>query len=99
MMPTTEGKFYYEIEYDPLPVAGYTPQHSSDIQTVNEHKVMEERILRRIDDRIAACCRSDELRWLSIAKTHFEQAFMALNRSVFLPERIALPEDTLNNAE
>jgi hypothetical protein len=98
-MPTTEGKSYYEIEYDPLPVAGYTPQHSSDIQTVNEHKVMEERILRRIDAFQRAAKSEAELRWLSIARTHIEQGFMCLNRSVFLPERIALPEDALNNAE
>jgi hypothetical protein len=32
-------------------------------------------------------------RWLSIAKTHFEQGFMALNRSIFKPQRIKLLED------
>lgn len=32
-------------------------------------------------------------RWLAIARTGFEQAFMALNRAVFQPQRIALPED------
>jgi hypothetical protein len=32
-------------------------------------------------------------RWLAIARTGFEQAFMALNRSVFQPGRIRLPED------
>jgi hypothetical protein len=103
MMPTTEGKFYYEVEFDPvhdpLPVAGYTPQSGERIVTVNEHKVMEERILRRINALQRAANSEAELRWLSIAKTHFEQAFMALNRSVFMPERIALPEDALNNAE
>lgn len=32
-------------------------------------------------------------RWLAVAKTHFEQGFMALNRAVFQPQRISLPED------
>lgn len=32
-------------------------------------------------------------RWLAIARTKFEEAYMALNRSVFQPQRIALPED------
>lgn len=32
-------------------------------------------------------------RWLAIARSHFEQGFMALNRSVFQPTRIKLSED------
>jgi len=32
-------------------------------------------------------------RWLSIAQSHFEQGFMALNRSVFKPSRVRLPGD------
>lgn len=32
-------------------------------------------------------------RWLAIAKTKFEEAYMALNRAVFQPQRIKLPED------
>jgi hypothetical protein len=33
-------------------------------------------------------------RWVAIARSHFEQGFMALNRSVFRPRRIKLPEDS-----
>lgn len=33
-------------------------------------------------------------RWLAIARTDFQRAFMALNRAVFQPTRISLPEDT-----
>ena len=32
-------------------------------------------------------------RWAAIARTHFQEGFMALNRAVFQPQRISLPED------
>lgn len=32
-------------------------------------------------------------RWLAVARSHFEQGYMALNRAVFQPQRIKLPED------
>lgn len=33
-------------------------------------------------------------RWLAVARTHFQEGFMALNRAVFQPQRIKLPEDS-----
>jgi hypothetical protein len=35
-------------------------------------------------------------RWVAIARSHFEQGYMALNRSIFQPQRIKLPEDDGN---
>jgi hypothetical protein len=32
-------------------------------------------------------------RWLAIGRTHIEEAFMAINRAVFQPQRVKLPED------
>ncbi len=32
-------------------------------------------------------------RWLALAKTQIEQGFMAMNRAVFQPGRVSLPED------
>nr|WP_165972821.1 hypothetical protein [Martelella mediterranea] len=32
-------------------------------------------------------------RWLALARTSIEQGFMAANRAVFQPDRVALPED------
>lgn len=32
-------------------------------------------------------------RWLAIGRTHLEQGFMAINRAVFRPQRIELPEE------
>lgn len=94
---------------DGLPVHGYQPQSDDRIALVNEFKQDEERLLRKIDvlrrlrTGIAAAPIADtnvvdrsheyDQRWLSIATTHFQQGFMALNRAVFQPQRIKLPED------
>lgn len=37
-------------------------------------------------------------RWLAIARTHINEGFMALNRAVFQPTRIKLPEDEVHRA-
>lgn len=72
------------------PVKGYRAQSADAINLVNAHKDAEERLLRRLD---ALSSRGDiDKRWLSIARTHFEEGFMALNRAVFQPERIDIPE-------
>ena len=83
-----------------LPVAGYQPQSEAKVALVNEFKVDEERLLRKIDDLVQAKREADlgteppyDMRWGSIAKTHFQEGFMALNRAVFQPQRISLPED------
>lgn len=74
-----------------LPVAGYQPQSASAVDAVNINKQLEEYILRRIDQLLA--CDGNDRRWLSIARTHIEEGFMAMNRSIFQPGRISLPED------
>jgi len=78
-------------DHKPMPVAGYTAQIDENVQMVNLNKRDEEMLLRSLD----AYAMNPEVdrRWLSIAKTHFEQGFMALNRSIFKPQRIRLPED------
>ena len=82
--------------YDPkdgaLPVAGYKPQTQSKVDTVNAFKADEERILRKLDAMHRDVENYDQ-RWLAIGRTALEQAFMAINRSVFQPGRAALPED------
>lgn len=81
--------------HQPLPVAGYTEQSDMKIDIVNINKRNEERILREID-KLKECGRYDG-RWLAIATTHFEQAYMAFNRAIFQPQRIVLPEDAMEN--
>lgn len=74
-----------------LPVPGYVDQSSDAVKTVAENKEMEERILRAIDRLFQD--EAVDKRWLEIGKTHIEQGFMAMNRAVFKPTRIALPDD------
>lgn len=76
---------------EPLPVAGYTPQPKSTIELVNDNKALEEQTLRRLE-QLGESHGADG-RWLAIGRTHIEQAFMAINRSLFKPERVKLPED------
>ena len=71
-----------------LPVAGYQPQPDTAIDLVNANKVAEERLLRTLDGM-----GNYDRRWVAIARTHFEQGFMAMNRAIFQPSRITLPED------
>ena len=73
-------------EHKGLPVAGYTAQSSEKVQMVNLNKEDEERILRTLDQY--AMNEEVDKRWLSIAKTHIEQGFMALNRAIFKPSRL-----------
>ena len=78
-------------DHKPMPVYGYTSQIDENVQMVNINKRDEEMLLRSLD--LYAMNPDVDKRWLSIAKTHFEQGFMALNRSIFKPQRIRLPED------
>jgi len=83
-----------------LPVSGYQPQSDAKVALVNEFKQDEERLLRKIEalgSRVVPPGVVEGFdvdgRWAAIAKTHFQEGFMALNRSVFQPSRIGLPED------
>lgn len=86
-------------KHEGLPVAGYRTQSDANVAIVNQNKELEERVLRQID-RISGRSRTGTLdsqqfdqRWVSIAKTQIEQGFMALNRAIFQPGRVTLPED------
>ncbi|MFB0490223.1 hypothetical protein ABIE45_002809 [Methylobacterium sp. OAE515] len=74
-----------------LPVAGYRPQSPENVALSNVNKALEERCIRQaeairdmpgMDGRMAA-----------LAITQIQQGFMWLNRAVFQPGRVALPED------
>jgi hypothetical protein len=76
-----------------LPVRGYKPtQPQWALDLVNENKILEERILRQIDRHKELGADLDQ-RHVAIARTEIEKAFMSLNRAVFQPQRIKLPED------
>lgn len=78
-------------DHKPLPVHGYRPQPDINVQLVNAFKETEENMLRTLDSMKG----DDDIdqRWLAIGRTHLEQAFMAINRSVFRPGRIVLAGD------
>ena len=78
-------------EYQSLPVEGYKPQSEEKVQRVNANKRHEEEILRVLDSMKGLA--SVDQRWLAIGRTHIEEAFMAINRSIFQPTRVQLPLD------
>ena len=82
-----------DAQHRPLPVQGYKPQSQGAVDQVNLNKAMEEELLRRMDAMAGWTSSEVDMRWLAIARTHIEQGFMALNRSIFQPTRAKLPED------
>lgn len=75
-----------------LPVAGYKPTQSAEaVAAVNVFKELEERTLRHIEalEPTGQC----DNRLLAVGRTQLQLAFMALNRAVFQPGRVTLPED------
>ena len=74
-----------------LPVYGYQPQSDGRIALVNANKALEERVLRQIDSHRGA--NEIDQRMVALAHTKVQEAFMWLNRAVFQPARISLPED------
>jgi hypothetical protein len=76
--------------HEGLPVAGYKPQSQNNVDLVNANKALEEEILR-ILDRLRTM--DVDQRWLAIGRTHLEEGFMAVNRSIFQPQRVKLPSD------
>lgn len=77
-----------KAEIPGLPVKGYQPQTPDKVRMVNANKELEEHLLRLVES-----VQCGDPRWLAIARTHFEQGFMALNRAIFRPARIGLPGD------
>lgn len=79
-----------------LPVAGYAPQTDAKVQIVNMNKALEERVLRQLDEM--RNMPEVDGRMLALGVTGVQQAFMWINRAVFQPGRVTLPEDS-NSAE
>lgn len=70
----------------PPPIKGYQPISDAKLALVNENKVAEANLLAKLDEM---SLRVDlDTRWLSIARTHIEQGFMALNRAILRPQRL-----------
>lgn len=80
-----------ENTHTPLPVAGYQAQSDEKIAMVNVFKELEERVLRQAD-HIKGHSAVDG-RMLALGVTNLQVAFMWLNRAIFQPGRVKLPED------
>ncbi len=77
-----------DAQHAGLPVAGYLPQSNANVSLVNRSKRLEEGVLRMLDE-LATLAETDK-RWLAIGRTAIESGFMAVNRSIFKPERVDL---------
>lgn len=77
-------------DHQPIPVSGYKPQSQASVDLVNANKKMEELCLLVLDE---LATKDVDKRWLAIGRTHLEQAWMAINRSIFKPERVKLQKD------
>lgn len=75
-------------KHDGLPVQGYQKQSQEAVDAVNEFKRLEEQVLRAVDRLKANPEIAEDGRWLAIGVTDLEKGFMALNRSIFKPQRI-----------
>ena len=71
------------------PVAGYRRLTQEHIDQMNENKLLEELVLRQVDRHVREH-HSQEIdqRFVAIARTHFQEGFMALNRAIAQPQRI-----------
>ncbi len=79
-----------------LPVAGYAKNVEQwRIDMVNENKILEERVLRRVDEHVRnRDSREIDQASVQLARRHVEDAFYRLNRAIMQPARILkLPED------
>jgi hypothetical protein len=81
-------------EHQGLPVAGYKPTQSQvAIDLVNRNKVLEERVLRVLDElKESGVC---DARWLATGRTDIEKGFSSVNRSIFKPARVDLGDAPL----
>lgn len=73
------------------PVHGYKPISQLKLDMINKNKIVEEQSLRLLDD--LSNLPDVDKRWLAIGRTSLEQAWMAINRSIFKPNRAQLPNE------
>lgn len=78
-------------KHEGLPVKGYVAQDQENVDLVNQNKTLEAKLLKRLE-KLGGYSHLDQ-RWLSVAKTHFEQGFMALNRAIFQPQPVEVDDE------
>lgn len=72
---------------EPGVITGYRKHTQQQVDAVNSTKAFENDLGDWLA-QLSADLGPEQLdgRWISIARTHFQQGFMALNRAVFQPE-------------
>lgn len=88
---TQEGKPMSETKHEGLPVAGYVSQTGNKVEAVNVNKFIEERDIRRVE--LMRDMGLVDPRMAALGITRLQEAWMWINRAVFQPERVKLPED------
>jgi hypothetical protein len=67
-------------------ITGYKPLNEAQIQYMNRFKELERDLLLELKG--LSLLANMNIRWASIARTHFEQGFMAACRAITKPETI-----------
>lgn len=67
---------------------GYKTLSSQQLATMKDNKLLEEIVLRQVDAHLRSSSEEIDQRWVAIARTHIQEGFMALSRSIAQPDRI-----------
>lgn len=78
--------------YEALPVAGYVSQSEDKVREVNRNKVLEEKVLRRIE-AIEESVDEIDTDLLDRGRHFIEIGFMLVNRAIFQPERLEFDDE------
>jgi len=70
---------------EPGTITGYRKHSAQEVDAVNTTKGIENDLGRWIK-QLQADLPDVDGRWVTIARTHFQEGFMALNRAVFKPD-------------
>lgn len=71
--------------FEAPPITGYNDQTQEALDAVNSSKAWEVQLANFTKYLKTRRDLDVDPRWMSIAITHFEEGFMALNRSIFKP--------------
>lgn len=66
------------------PIKGYRELSQAEIETINTIKHVGDRVGDVLESMVQEGTKYDQ-RWVSIARTHLQQGFMALTRAVAQP--------------
>lgn len=86
-MPTpSKAKATQPDGFKAPPVTGYNDQSQESLNAVNRSKQFELDLAEFVKYVKGHDALEVDRRWAAVAVTHFEQGFMALNRSIFKPD-------------